>query len=73
MFNQAWSKFSCYYYGDITQVDLPKSTLSGLIEIQGILTGIEGIEFIYLNKSDVVRHRLVRDIIQAYDNRNNNQ
>jgi phosphate starvation-inducible PhoH-like protein len=59
--------------GDITQVDLPKSTLSGLIEIQGILTGIEGIEFIYLNKSDVVRHRLVRDIIQAYDNRNNNQ
>jgi phosphate starvation-inducible PhoH-like protein len=59
--------------GDITQVDLPKSSLSGLIEIQEILTGIEGIGFVYLNKSDVVRHRLVRDIIQAYDNRNNNQ
>lgn len=59
--------------GDITQIDLPKSTHSGLIEIQDILTGIEGIEFVYLDKSDVVRHRLVRDIIQAYDNRNNNQ
>ncbi|MBN2364805.1 MAG: PhoH family protein [Calditrichaeota bacterium] len=56
--------------GDITQVDLPVSSTSGLIEIQQVLSGIEGIEFIYLDRSDVVRHRLVRDIIYAYDKRN---
>lgn len=53
--------------GDITQVDLPVSVGSGLIQIQAILKRIEGIEFIYLNEKDVVRHRLVRDIIRAYD------
>ncbi len=52
--------------GDITQVDLPTSAASGLIEIQNILQDIEGISFVYLDKSDVVRHRLVRDIIHAY-------
>jgi phosphate starvation-inducible PhoH-like protein len=57
--------------GDITQVDLPSSSHSGLIEIQDVLSGIQGIEFIYLDRSDVVRHRLVRDIINAYDYRNN--
>lgn len=57
--------------GDITQVDLPSSSHSGLIEIQGVLAGIQGIEFVYLDRSDVVRHRLVRDIINAYDDRNN--
>lgn len=52
--------------GDITQIDLPENTVSGLIEIQDILKNIDGIGFVYLDKHDVVRHRLVRDIIQAY-------
>jgi phosphate starvation-inducible PhoH-like protein len=52
--------------GDITQVDLPNKPQSGLIEIQKILKGVEGIAFVYLNRKDVVRHRLVRDIIDAY-------
>ena len=53
--------------GDITQVDLPENKLSGLIEIQGILKGIEGIEFVYFSEKDVVRHPLVQDIIKAYE------
>jgi phosphate starvation-inducible PhoH-like protein len=57
--------------GDITQVDLPSSSHSGLIEIQDVLAGIQGIKFVYMDRSDVVRHRLVRDIINAYDGRNN--
>jgi phosphate starvation-inducible PhoH-like protein len=53
--------------GDITQIDLPEKSVSGLLEIQAILNGVEGIDFIYLNRTDVVRHRLVRDIIHAYN------
>lgn len=53
--------------GDITQIDLPEKVPSGLIQIQDILKGIEGIGFVYLDKADVVRHRLVRQIIQAYE------
>lgn len=53
--------------GDITQVDLPDSMASGLIQIQSILRNIEGLRFIYLTENDVVRHRLVREIIKAYD------
>ena len=53
--------------GDITQTDLPRKDKSGLISIQHILKDIEGISFVYLDENDVVRHRLVRDIIQAYD------
>jgi phosphate starvation-inducible protein PhoH and related proteins len=53
--------------GDITQIDLPARSVSGLVEIQGILTGIEGVGFQYFDKSDVVRHRLVKDIIDAYE------
>ena len=53
--------------GDITQVDLPQDKLSGLIEIQDILRGIEGIEFVYFSDKDVVRHPLVQDIIKAYE------
>ncbi|MBU4304228.1 MAG: PhoH family protein [Candidatus Omnitrophica bacterium] len=52
--------------GDITQVDLPVHRLSGLVQVQSILKGISGIEFIYLNEQDVVRHELVQDIIMAY-------
>jgi len=53
--------------GDITQVDLPENKTSGLIEIQGILKGIEGIAFIYFSDRDVVRHPLVQEIIKAYE------
>ncbi len=52
--------------GDKTQIDLPRREDSGLLEVERILTGIEGIAFIYLGGSDVVRHRLVKDIIRAY-------
>ncbi|MFN8572547.1 MAG: PhoH family protein [Gemmatimonadaceae bacterium] len=52
--------------GDKTQIDLPKREESGLIQIERILTGIEGIGFHYLSDADVVRHRLVREIIKAY-------
>ncbi|RKY84492.1 PhoH family protein, partial [candidate division KSB1 bacterium] len=53
--------------GDITQVDIPDKRKSGLIQIQSVLQGIEGIDFVYLDDRDVVRHRLVREIIKAYD------
>ncbi len=53
--------------GDITQIDLPPNTSSGLIEAKEILEGIEGIHFVYFEKRDVVRHHLVREIIRAYE------
>ncbi|MCK9426561.1 MAG: PhoH family protein [Ignavibacteriaceae bacterium] len=53
--------------GDITQIDLPNRTVSGLVKAQEILTGIQGIGFVYFEKSDVVRHQLVKDIIDAYE------
>lgn len=53
--------------GDITQVDLPKENFSGLVEIQKILQGVDGIGFQYLGKEDVVRHPLVQRIIDAYE------
>lgn len=52
--------------GDITQIDLDKNVTSGLVKIQQILAGLKGIVFIYLSSKDVVRHRLVQDIIDAY-------
>jgi phosphate starvation-inducible protein PhoH and related proteins len=52
--------------GDKTQIDLPRRSDSGLLEIERILRGIDGIAFVYLEEVDVVRHRLVKDIIQAY-------
>ena len=52
--------------GDKTQIDLPKREESGLMQIERILTGIDGIGFHYLNETDVIRHRLVREIIKAY-------
>jgi phosphate starvation-inducible protein PhoH and related proteins len=54
--------------GDITQIDLPETAVSGLVQIQSILKGIEGIGFCYLTDRDVVRHQLVRQIIKAYEN-----
>lgn len=53
--------------GDISQVDLPARQTSGLHEAVRILKGVKGIGFIELDQSDVIRHRLVRDIIRAYD------
>ncbi len=58
--------------GDITQIDLPGHSHSGLIEAEKILTGIRGIAFSHFSKSDVVRHPLVQEIIQAYERKSSN-
>jgi len=55
--------------GDITQIDLPEAAASGLVQIQSILMAVEGISFVYLTEKDVVRHRLVREILRAYQER----
>ncbi|MGM0437236.1 MAG: PhoH family protein [Bacillota bacterium] len=57
--------------GDITQIDLPKSRNSGLNQVRKILADIRGIEFVYLSDRDVVRHKLVKKIINAYDRHGN--
>ncbi len=57
--------------GDITQVDLPPDRVSGLIEVRDILCHVEGIRFVYFDERDVVRHKLVQDIIKAYDQHEN--
>jgi len=56
--------------GDITQSDLPKNRASGLIEAKEILSDIDGIKFIFFSKRDVVRHKLVQKIINAYEQKN---
>ncbi len=56
--------------GDITQIDLPRNSDSGLIDVLNVLKGVDGIGFVELNENDVVRHKLVRDIIKAYDKAN---
>jgi len=53
--------------GDITQIDLADKDMSGLVRIQDILKDIRGIAFVYLSESDVVRHRLVREIVKAFE------
>jgi phosphate starvation-inducible PhoH-like protein len=53
--------------GDITQIDLPNSSTSGLVQIREVLKEIQGIRFVYLDRNDVVRHRLVKEIIDAYE------
>ncbi len=53
--------------GDITQIDLENKTSSGLVQIQKILQGVKGIDFVYLSDRDVVRHPLVQKIIKAYE------
>lgn len=58
--------------GDLSQIDLPKKTQSGLLKAVNILDGIKGIHFAYLTFEDVVRHRLVKDIIKAYDKEQKN-
>jgi phosphate starvation-inducible PhoH-like protein len=59
--------------GDITQIDLPQRGSSGLIQVQSILKEIKEIAFVYFKKSDVVRHKLVKDIIDAYEKYGNNE
>ncbi len=53
--------------GDVTQIDLPRKSNSGLIQALRILKGIKNISTIYFDKKDIVRHKLVRDIVEAYD------
>jgi len=53
--------------GDITQIDLPRGKYSGLKEVMEVLKNVKGIEFVYFHEKDVVRHKLVRDIIKAYE------
>ena len=57
----------CIVTGDVTQIDLPYKKDSGLVDVERILQSIPGIEFVYFDKADVVRHRLVADIIHAYE------
>src|SRR6516162_7947532 len=57
--------------GDITQIDLPTGKKSGLIEAMEILKGVEGLNFVYFDEGDVVRHHLVQRIIRAYDDHKN--
>ena len=52
--------------GDITQIDLPDKTISGLIELQDILSGLEDISFVYLSEKDVVRNPVVEKVVRAY-------
>jgi phosphate starvation-inducible PhoH-like protein len=53
--------------GDVTQTDLPNRRMSGLVQARAILEGVDGIGFIDFGKGDVVRHKLVKDIIEAYE------
>jgi phosphate starvation-inducible protein PhoH and related proteins len=53
--------------GDVTQIDLPRNQPSGLVQAIKILSNVKGIDFIYLDAQDVVRHKLVKDIIEAYN------
>jgi phosphate starvation-inducible PhoH-like protein len=59
--------------GDVTQIDLPTKSASGLVQIQEVLRGVDGIAFVYFDRNDVVRHRLVKDIIDAYDKYHNGE
>jgi phosphate starvation-inducible PhoH-like protein len=52
--------------GDVTQIDLPPEQASGLITVQNVLGGIDGISFIQFTHRDVVRHKLVQRIVEAY-------
>jgi phosphate starvation-inducible PhoH-like protein len=52
--------------GDITQIDLPRESDSGLVVVADILKDVEGIEFVRFGEEDVVRHKLVRRIVEAY-------
>jgi len=57
----------CVITGDITQIDLPNTRRSGLLEVMDVLKGVNGISFIHFDESDVVRHHLVQRIVRAYE------
>ena len=57
--------------GDVTQVDLPFGKLSGLVEAEKVISGVEGISFVHFNDRDVVRHPLVQRIVRAYETYSN--
>jgi phosphate starvation-inducible PhoH-like protein len=59
--------------GDITQVDLPRETHSGLIVVSEILAGVEGVDFVRFGREDVVRHKLVQRIVDAYEEHDERQ
>lgn len=59
--------------GDKTQIDLPRGQKSGLVQIQTILNDLDGIEFVYFNDKDVVRHKLVQMIVKAYEKHSESQ
>jgi phosphate starvation-inducible PhoH-like protein len=59
--------------GDVTQIDLPSGTDSGLVEAIDILHGVEGIGQMHFTQADVVRHPLVQSIVQAYERRSAEQ
>jgi phosphate starvation-inducible PhoH-like protein len=59
--------------GDITQIDLPRRIKSGLVDAIKVLKGINGIRTVRFTEKDVVRHRLVQDIVKAYDNQENKE
>jgi len=59
--------------GDITQIDLPSKQVSGLVQAKEILSKVEGVAFVYFDKGDVVRHKLVKDIIDAYEKFSNDK
>ncbi len=63
----------CVITGDVTQIDLVDREASGLVQIQPILSRVRDVKFVYLNEVDVVRHRLVRDIIRAFEEHDRNQ
>ena len=56
--------------GDVTQIDLPNSHISGLVDASNVLKKVKGIDFIFFDESDVVRHKLVKKIIKAYGKKN---
>jgi phosphate starvation-inducible PhoH-like protein len=59
--------------GDVTQIDLPRKQKSGLIEGMNILSGIKGISMVYFDQRDIIRHELVKSIVEAYNKSINNK
>jgi phosphate starvation-inducible PhoH-like protein len=53
--------------GDVTQIDLPTGRTSGLVEAMKVVSAIHGISFVYFDERDVVRHKLVQQIVKAYE------
>ena len=61
------SSSKCVVTGDVSQTDLPANEVSGIKEATGLLQGVRGIGFVHLTQADIIRHRLVQDIVDAYE------